>query len=162
MAARAGDAKRFDQLLQKFQAEKDPAFRRRYLMALTAFEEPQLVERAQALALTETVPMQDFAGFIGGLLGNRVGRDGMWKTLQQKWDAVLERAGGAPMLFRRVVESMGALPERRHLTEVEAFLAAHPHDATKMAAAQTLERLRQDVELRERTLAPLGAWLRAH
>jgi puromycin-sensitive aminopeptidase len=63
------------------------------------------------------------------------------------------------MLMRRVVEAMGALVERRHLEEVEAFLAAHPLDEARQATAQTLERMRQDVALRERTQAALGAWL---
>jgi puromycin-sensitive aminopeptidase len=49
--------------------------------------------------------------------------------------------------------------ERRHLEEVEAFLAAHPLDEARQATAQTLERMRQDVALRERTQAALGAWL---
>jgi puromycin-sensitive aminopeptidase len=63
------------------------------------------------------------------------------------------------MLLRRVVEAMGALVERRHLDEVEAFLAAHPVEEARQASAQTLERLRQDVELRERTAAAIGRWL---
>jgi puromycin-sensitive aminopeptidase len=65
------------------------------------------------------------------------------------------------MLLRRVVEAMGALVERRHLAEAEAFLAAHPLEEARQAIAQTLERLRQDVELRERTQAAIGRWLAA-
>jgi puromycin-sensitive aminopeptidase len=63
------------------------------------------------------------------------------------------------MLLRRVVEAMGALVERRHLEEAEAFLAAHPLEEARQASAQTLERLRQDVELRERTQRAIGRWL---
>ena len=69
------------------------------------------------------------------------------------------RLGQAPMLLRRVVEGMGALVERRHLEEAEAFLAAHPIDEARQAIAQTLERLRQEVELRERTSGAIGRWL---
>jgi puromycin-sensitive aminopeptidase len=65
------------------------------------------------------------------------------------------------MLLRRIVEAMGALVERRHLEEAEAFLAAHPLEEAKQAIAQTLERLRQDVELRERTQRLVGRWLEA-
>ncbi len=54
------------------------------------------------------------------------------------------------MLTRRVVEAIGALVERRHLEEAEAFLAAHPLEEARQAIAQTLERLRQEVSLRER------------
>jgi puromycin-sensitive aminopeptidase len=63
------------------------------------------------------------------------------------------------MLLRRVVEAMGALVERRHLQEAEAFLGSHPVDEARQAIAQTLERLRQDVELRERAGPAIGRWL---
>jgi puromycin-sensitive aminopeptidase len=63
------------------------------------------------------------------------------------------------MLLRRVVEAIGALPERRHLEQAEAFLAANPLEEARQATAQTLERLRQDVELRERTSGAIGRWL---
>jgi puromycin-sensitive aminopeptidase len=60
-----------------------------------------------------------------------------------------------------VVEAMGSLVERRHLEEAQAFLAAHPIEEARQATAQTLERMRQDVELRERTQRAIGAWLSA-
>jgi puromycin-sensitive aminopeptidase len=63
------------------------------------------------------------------------------------------------MLLRRVVEAMGQLVERRHLEEAKAFLDAHPIEEARQAIAQTLERLRQDVELRERTQAAIGDWV---
>ena len=161
LAARGGDAARFDGLLARYLAEADPAFKRRYLMALARFEDPTLCERAQELAFSDTVPMQDFAGFAATLLGNRAARDGFWRKIQGRWEAILGKTGGAPMLFRRVVEALGQLPERRHLDEVTRFLAAHPVDAARQAATQTLERMAQDVALRERLMEPVGAWLRA-
>ena len=63
------------------------------------------------------------------------------------------------MILRRLVESLAALPERRHLDEVRAFLAAHPIDGAKQATAQTLERMQMDADLRDRILGPVGAWL---
>jgi hypothetical protein len=65
------------------------------------------------------------------------------------------------MLLRRLVEGLAALPERRHLEEITAFLEAHPIEGAKQATAQTLERLRMDVALRERLLPEVAAWLRA-
>jgi puromycin-sensitive aminopeptidase len=161
LVARDGDAGRFEQFLTRYQAEKDPAFRRRYLMALGAFEDPKLYRRAMELLFSETVPMQDFAGFVSTLLGNRAARDEAWALLTTRWADVEAKTGGAPMLFRRVIEAMGAMPERRHFIEVNVFLQAHPYEAAKAAIAQTLERMKQDVELRERALAPVSAWLAA-
>jgi puromycin-sensitive aminopeptidase len=82
-----------------------------------------------------------------------------WARLRSDWEWLHGRLAAAPMLMRRVVEAIGALVERRHLEEAEAFLAAHPLEEARQAIAQTLERLRQDVELRERTQSAIGRWL---
>ena len=91
------------------------------------------------------------------LLANRAAREPFWDRLRADWERLHERVKGAPMLLRRVVEAMGELVERRHLEEAEAFLAAHPLEEARQAIAQTLERLRQDVALRERRREASGA-----
>ncbi len=159
MAARTGDAFRFDAFRALFRKETDPAFRRRWLLALASFEDPALAARGVELAFTDEVPLQDTASFAASLLGNRVAREPFWARLRSDWDRVHARLRSAPMLLRRVIEAIGALVERRHLVEAEAFLAAHPIDEARQATAQTLERMRQDVELRERTQRAIGAWL---
>jgi puromycin-sensitive aminopeptidase len=159
LVARAGDAARFDAFRALFAGETDPTFRRRWLLALASFEAPDLADRGIALAFGDGVPLQDTSSFVAALLGNRTAREPFWARLRQEWDVVHARLRAAPMLLRRVVEAMGALVTRRHLEEVEAFLAAHPLEEARQATAQTLERLRQDVELRDRTQRALGAWL---
>ncbi len=159
MAARVGDARRFDTLRGRFQTETDPAFRKRYLLALAAFEDPAQASRAQQMVLGDEVPLQDSASFIGGLLSNRTAREPFWKAMREGWAGLAARIGGAPMLLRRVVEAIGQLTERRHLEEAEAFLGAHPMEAARQAIAQTLERMRQDVALFERLRPAIAAWL---
>jgi puromycin-sensitive aminopeptidase len=159
MAARSGDAARFEWFRALFAKETDPAFRRRYLLALASFEDPALAARGIELALGDEVPLQDVASFVGALLVNRTARGPFWVRLRGDWERLHARVKGAPMLLRRIVEAMGALVERRELEEAEAFLAAHPVAEARQAIAQTLERLRQDVALRERTHAAIGRWL---
>jgi puromycin-sensitive aminopeptidase len=161
VVARAGDAARFASFRALFEAEADPTFRRRWLLALASFEDPVLAARGIDLVFSDTVPLQDTASFVATLLGNRTAREPFWARLRAEWDVIHGRLRAAPMLLRRVVEAMGALVERRHLEEVEAFLAAHPLEEAKQATAQTLERMRQDVALRERTRAAVGGWLGA-
>jgi len=160
VSARDGDADLFDRLRAAFPREADPAVKRRYLLALTAFENPELSSRAEAMALDPAVPLQDFASFVHGLLANRVAREGSWKLLRDRWSAVIEKTAQAPMLLRRVVEALGNLRERRHLDEARAFLEAHPVPEAQQAVAQTLERLAQDVALRERLVPEVSVWLR--
>lgn len=159
VSARFGDAALFEKLLAAFQKETDPASKRRYLVSLAAFEHPELAKRAHALSFSDTVPMQDIASFVAGLFSNRVAREPYWKTIQARWQDLLTRTGGAPMLLRRVIEALGLLPERRHLEEIRAFLQQHGVESAKQATAQTLERLEQDVSLRERAAPGVSAWL---
>ncbi len=105
--------------------------------------------------------MQDFTSFLNVLLGNPVTRDGALGLVVDRWDAVRAKAD-SPMLLRRLVEALGVLPTRQHLTVVETFLARHPIESAKQATAQTLERMRMDVTLRERLMPQVAAWLRTH
>jgi len=159
-AARGADQARFDLLRSRAQSEVDPAARRRYLLALAMVERKDLVQQAVELALTDAVQMQDFASYLGVLLGNREAREAAFKLIRERWEDVRKKAD-SPMLLRRLVEALGSLPERRHLTAVEQFLSANPIEGAKQAIAQTLERMRMDVALRERLGIELKTWLRA-
>ena len=55
---------------------------------------------------------------------------------------------------------MGALRERKQYEEAKALLQAHPVDEAHQAMAQTLERLSQDVALRERAGPEVVTWLK--
>ena len=158
-AARTADKKRFEDLKQRAKDELDPAAKRRYLHSLAMVEKPELVQTTVDLALSETVQMQDFPSYLGTLLANRATREAAWKLMQTRWDDVRKK-GESPMLLRRLVEALGSLPERHHLQQVEQFLQDHELTSAKQAVAQTLERLRMDVALRERLVPELGAWLR--
>ena len=159
MAARDGDAARFEAFQALFARESEPAFRRRWLLALAAFEDPALAARAIELAMGDGVPLQDWASFAAGLLSNRTAREPFWARLRAEWGAVAARLANAPMLLRRVVEAVGALTEPRHLAEARAFFEAQPVEPARSAVAQTLERLAEEVALRERASAAVGAWL---
>jgi puromycin-sensitive aminopeptidase len=159
-AARGADQARFDQLRARAQAEVDPAARRRFLHALAMVENKELTQQAVDLAMSDAVQMQDFASYVGILLGNRETRELAFQLIRDRWDDVRKKAD-SPMLLRRLVEGLGSLPERRHLKDVEAFLSGNPIEGAKQAIAQTLERMKMDVALRERLGIDLKGWLRA-
>ena len=159
VAARTADERRFETLKSLASTELDPAAKRRYLHALAAVENPPLLQRAVDLALDDFVQMQDFASYLGALLANRATRDLAWKLIQTRWSEVRKK-GDSPMILRRLVEALGSLPERSHLEGVEKFLAARDLSPARQAVAQTLERMRMDVALRERLVPELAEWLR--
>ena len=159
-AARGADQARFDQLRARAQSEVDPAARRRFLLALAMVEGEELIAQSIDLAMSDAVQMQDFASYLGTLLGNRATREQAFKLVRDRWAEVRKKCD-SPMLLRRLVEALGSLPERRHLVDVEAFLAKNNIEGAKQAIAQTLERMRMDVALRERLGIDLRIWLRA-
>jgi puromycin-sensitive aminopeptidase len=159
-AARNADEARFEDLRARARTDADPAAKRRYLHALARVESPALAVRAVELALSDDVPMQDFSSYVGVLLGNRATREGAFRLVRDRWAETRAKAD-SPMILRRLVEALGALPERRHADAVKAFLATHPIEGARQAIAQTLERMQMDSDLRDRLLGPVGDWLRA-
>ena len=158
-AARGADEARFEDLRARARSDADPAAKRRFLHALARVETPALAARAVELALGADLPMQDFSSYLGVLLGNRATREAAFRLIRERWTETRAKAD-SPMILRRLVEALAALPERRHLDEVRAFLATHPIDGAKQATAQTLERMQMDADLRDRIIARVSAWLR--
>ncbi len=159
-AARRADEARFEDLRGRAKSETDPASKRRYLHALARVETPALAARAVELALGDDVAMQDFSSYVSVLLGNRATREAAFALVRDRWTETRAKAD-SPMILRRLVEALAALPERRHYDAVRAFLEAHPIDGARQAIAQTLERMQMDATLRDRILPRVGAWLRA-
>ena len=157
-AARNADRARFDDFARRAQTELDPATKRRFLHALARVEAPALVAHAVEVSLTDLVPMQDFTSYLSVLLSNRATREGAWTLIRDRWAEVHAKAD-SPMLVRRLVEALAALPERHHLEQVERFLGEHPMDAARQATLQTLERMRSDLALRDTLMPQVSNWL---
>ena len=70
IAARRGDAALYQRYLdRKRAAANDPEEEQRFLFGLTAFEDPELVDRSLAMTLTDEVRPQDRAHLYARLLG---------------------------------------------------------------------------------------------
>lgn len=158
--ARSGDVAAFEAFLQRANTESDPAEKRRALVALASFEQPELVERSISLLLTDTVPMQDATIYLSSLFANRAARDRAFDFVREHWSEV-HRKTAAPMLLRRVAEGMGELTLRR--AEVESFFDAQKEAFAHapQAIRQTRERLRLDEAFQRRSAPDLSRWLKA-
>ncbi|HZH02354.1 MAG TPA: M1 family metallopeptidase [Myxococcaceae bacterium] len=159
MAARQGDAALFDALVARGAEERDPAYKRAYLLAPALFEATALNQRAESMAFTSAIPVQDFAFFVSALLANPSSRERFWKRVRTDWGTLKERVGG-PALLRRVIYGIGQLPERKHFKEATAFLKKQKLEEARQMVAQTLERMEHAVELRERLGPQIRAWLK--
>jgi puromycin-sensitive aminopeptidase len=157
-AARGADVALFEQLAGRVRSDPDPAGKRRSLVSLASVETPALIDRAIALLTDELVPMQDAASYVSALLANRAARDRAFDDVRARFGEV-QKKFTAPMLLRRLVESLGELVRRR--AEVEAFLdeRAEAFAPASQAVRQTRERLRLDEDVVRRAAPELHAWL---
>ncbi|RIL02800.1 MAG: hypothetical protein DCC71_15965 [Proteobacteria bacterium] len=158
LAARAGDAARFDAMLAAFESAPTPQERRRFLFALAEFRAPKLVDRALALCLTDRVPTQDVAFVLVRLLSNRDARERAWAFVTKRWSRLVRRM--PPMLAARLVEATPALgPSYRR--EVASFFRAHPLPTGGRAVEQALERFDLETAFCKLAAKGLARWLDA-
>jgi puromycin-sensitive aminopeptidase len=158
LAARSGDAARFDAYLRIVQAARTPQERTRFEMALGAFREPALVERALALALSDRVPTQDVVPLLCRMLANPQARERTWEFIRERWTELAPRV--SPGLASRLVSAMPALQKPLYRRQVASFFATHPLPTATRALKQALERFDLDTDLRARLVPDLRSYLR--
>ena len=156
IAARDGDTALYDRYLEhKRAATHDPEDEQRFLMALSAFENPDLIRRTLELSMRdEEVRPQDRTFLLGGMLGRRESRLLAWPYVRDHWDAMQKTMD--PMLMQGLVRSMSQLTCQPVASEVLRFLPTRETPQIHETIAQALEQLRIDAETVERLRSPLA------
>jgi len=158
IAAIDGDAALFERYLErKRQATSDPEEEQRFLLALGAFEKPDLIERALRLAMTDEVRPQDRPFMLATLLGRRASRGAAWPFVRAQWQEM--NATMDPMLMQGLVRATGQLTDPSMADEVSAFLAERETPQTQETTAQVREQLRIDAAAVTRLRPALAAAL---
>ncbi len=156
LAARAGDAARFDAMLAAFEHATTPQERRRFLFGLTEFRTPKLIDRALALCLTDRVPTQDVVFVVARLLANREARLRTWAFVKQRWPRLRRRM--PPMLATRLVETTPVLGTKWR-RDVAAFFRENPLPTGGRSLDQALERFDLDTAFCKVAAPPFAKWL---
>lgn len=156
LAARVGDAARFDAMLEAFESSATPQERRRFLLALAEFRDERLVRRALSLCLGPRIPTQDMAIVMARLLNNPAAREISWEFTQKHWTRLRKRM--PPMLATRLIEATPALGDR-HRRDVERFFREHPLPTGARALEQALERFDLDAAFCRIARDDLARWL---
>ncbi|HEX7410210.1 MAG TPA: M1 family aminopeptidase [Candidatus Binatia bacterium] len=159
LAARDGDHGLYERYLErKRSATTDPEEEQRFLLALTAFELPELIQRTLNLALSTEVRAQDRTSLLAGLLGRRTSRLAAWAFVRAQWDRLITLMD--PMLLQGLVRALGQLTPEPTATEVRKFLAPRAHEETRETIAQVTEQLAIDAASCARLSPALTAALR--
>jgi puromycin-sensitive aminopeptidase len=159
IAARRGDAGRFESFLSVAKTAATPQEERRFKLALTGFHAPQLVQRTLALTLGDVVATQDVALVLARLLGNPAGAEATWRFLRKHWTKLERRL--PPALVTRPIDALPQLATRQARREIAAFFAEHPVSTGPRAVRQALEQLDLVLAFDAREKQPLAEWLGA-
>jgi puromycin-sensitive aminopeptidase len=155
--AHVGDGARYAEYEQRFRTAQTPQNEQRYLLALTGFRQPELIEQTLARTLGGDVRTQDAQFVLAALLLSVHGRERTWAFVQENWERLNSLL--PPNGVRRVCESVAGLATPEWEQQVCAFFAAKKVQLGGKKLEQYLEHLRIAVRLREREGAALLGYL---
>ncbi len=156
VAARHGDAARFDRYLAAARAARDRNEHGRLLAALGEFVDPDLASRSLALVLGHDLDLRESIGILHGVLGHRETRDLALAFLAAHLDELLARmrdddAGG----FLTALAGQFCDPERRAAVARLAVGRAEKIDGAAPRVARSLEQSDQCIAQVQRELPAL-------
>ncbi|MCY0878236.1 MAG: M1 family metallopeptidase [Firmicutes bacterium] len=136
LVAVAGGAREWDAIYRQFQTAKTPQDEKRYLYALAAFEDPQLMERTLAVYQSSEVKTQDGAIALGQALANRHARARVWQVVEEQWNTLIEKY---PKMVDFIVAPVGGVVDDPLASRMRDWLQSHPVPQAERHIRQTLE-----------------------
>jgi puromycin-sensitive aminopeptidase len=163
LAAFGGDRSTYEALREVEQRATLQEEKLRALIALTHFQQQDLLRDTLDLSLSPVVRSQDTIRVVAGVAANPHGRDLAWEFVQENWQEFDRRYGGGGFLIVRLIESVTSsfttLTKER---EVAEFFLAHPVPAATRTVQQCLERIRINTRWLARNRMEAAAWLMAY
>ena len=157
IAAASGDEKLYDAYVQAYRVAKTPEIRGRFLNALPDFEDPSLVKRTLAFALTPDVRSQDAGRLMQATIRSRNGTDIGFEFLQQQWPQIAARL--SPRIAAAVPGSLGASCDSSMSDQVGRFMDEHKVRGAERAVAQARERIANCADFRITQASNLSSWM---
>jgi aminopeptidase N len=156
-AATNGDVALYDRIEKQLESAASPQLYFQYLIALTAFRDPQLVDRSLAMLVSTKMREQDTGSFLAGLIRNPDARDRAWKFLQDHWGELKGKIvsfGGSGS-----IGALGGYCSAEKEKEVRDFFDAHPLPGAERSIKGSLEETRNCSQTRQGQSADLQKWL---
>jgi aminopeptidase N len=159
-AAHAGDAMLYDRYIAQMQtlgAQPDEYYR--FFNALPWFQDPVLVQRTLAFAVSSDVRTQDTGTLISGLLARPASRHAAWSFVMAQWSTLVQKLGtfqGIP----GIVGALGNFCSEQDAADVRQFFAKNPVPSSERSLQQALERVETCAALVTRQAPALTTWLR--
>jgi aminopeptidase N len=161
-AARLGDEKTFEKLLDMHNASPSSEERVTLAAALTSFKQPELITRALDIITTDTVRMQDVMYWIAYSLSNRFARDTTWDWLVEHWSWLGENLGSDLGFYRMPVYAARNYSDTAFLPKYKAFFESVMEPALDRSVRQGVEMIEWQSAWRERDLDAIKQFFATH
>lgn len=142
-----GDKARYDEFFNLYKTAATPQEEQRFLGALTAFRDKDLLNRSIELMMSEHVRTQDAPSIFGALLRNEVSGEAAWDYMRENWEKMVTAFPESGVV--RMIGGAEALDTPELAAEVKDFFTKNQVKQGDMATAQMLEQLGINVRLRE-------------
>jgi puromycin-sensitive aminopeptidase len=156
ITAYTGGPAEYEEFRANFKTAKTPQEEQRYLFALAAFRQANLLGRTLAGTLSGEVRTQDAPYLMRSLLMNTDGREQAWSFLKTHWDEMIGRYPENSIV--RMCEGIVSLVNPTLEADVRDFFAAHPVKQGTKTMEQHLEKLRIAVACKQREAANLETY----
>jgi puromycin-sensitive aminopeptidase len=157
VVAHTGDARRYEEFSERFRSATTPQEEQRYLYALTAFRQRELVLQTLERTINGEIRTQDAPFVVRALLMTVHAREAAWEFVKTHWDT-MDRLYPKHGL-RRMAEGVIGLVTPELEADVHGFFRDRKIDLGGKILEQYLEQLRIGVTLRAREGAALSAYL---
>jgi puromycin-sensitive aminopeptidase len=140
IVAHTGNAADYEKFYNKYKSAKTPQEETRYLFALGAFRQPELIDRTLKMTVSGEVRTQNSPYLMRGILFNKDARDNAWAFMKSQWEEMLRQYpdNSIPRMCEGIIGLVSAELE----TDVKQFFAQHPVKQGAKQIEQHLERLR--------------------
>ncbi|MBI2186790.1 MAG: ERAP1-like C-terminal domain-containing protein, partial [Acidobacteria bacterium] len=159
VAAIGDDAALYDQYMAQLRTRvSQPEEYYRFFGALAWFEQPALLERTLAFALSDRVRTQDTGQLIAALLVRPASQRAAWEFVKTRWPQITQKLGtfqGIPA----IVGATGSFCSAAQAEDVRQFFASNPVPTSDRALRQALERIEACAALAARQAPALTTWL---
>ena len=146
--AHTGDERRFTVFVKEFKEAKTPQEEDRFLYALAAFRDSNLLGLALEKTLNGEVRTQNAPYLVRLIMLNSAGRGVSWNFVQKNWQAILKTFPDNSIT--RMCEGISGLVSEELLNQARKFFKEHELKQGGKLIEQSLEKLSVAVALKQR------------
>jgi puromycin-sensitive aminopeptidase len=148
IVAHTGSGADYDKFYSRFKNAQTPQEETRYLFALGAFRQPDLIDRALQMTISGEVRTQNAPYLMRGILLNKNARAKAWSFMKEHWNEMLNKYPDNSI--PRMCEGIIGLVTPELEADVRGFFSRHPVKQGAKQLEQHLERLHIAVACRQR------------